>query len=282
MFPRGLRAIVGSDEMARLEGFDPRDLNRAMINTVGISTNQRLEIFNRMLNIVSENEAVEMYASTLARNPEPAGSYIQFEHHRDGLVQGRLGNVMASAKGDVAIEVDGELKVVSENRAVKVWPLQEQPAKSQVCGERIGYHLAYGLLVCDLAQNHTSAHEQENLPARCEKTRNGRRCTKNAQNSHVHDFSKAIAKLRDHKQPPSAELTLDWTEYQAEFFWLNRDWMTDGREVQFQDGFVGVVGKLTDAWSVDGRIYLVIDGKINSVLPNLKVKVFTPRIRARV
>lgn len=283
MYPRPLDADTTMDVLEELGTVKADPLWDAMVDAK-ILPRQRDEVINRLLNHKHEDSALSMQAKTLARNPEPAGSMVRVSYS-DKTITGRLGGVLESSNGGVAIEIDGRLVITAGNTTVYVWPREEPKVNTFVCGEVIGDHLAYGRLVCDLPKGHSSAHEQKEKLPQCTKTRDGIQCAYNE--GHVgnpatgHNFSKQFNALRGQRTLPRKS-NPTWTEYQAEFLWMNRDWVTDGRQIEFQDGFVQVHGKVTDAWLVSTgdttpeKIFLVVDGKIHPMARSFKVRVSEP------
>jgi hypothetical protein len=247
------------------------------MHVVGIKPQQRDELFNRLINAKAEETAVEMDATTLARNPEPKGSRIVFRHGGNGDIHGCLGQVYESTNGDVVIEINGEFRVLAGDATVKIWPAAGvETQEVDECSQFVGNHMAYGPLYCDQPKGHGSAHEQSVLPEQCDKARNGIRCAFNKGHDGMttggHNFSKQLNKLRG--QYPVSE----WTEYQAEFMWMNRD-MFLGRKVRLPE--IGAAaadeGEVTDIWHIttpiETRVFLVFNGRIHSVPKHSKVKV---------
>lgn len=275
---RNLRGLVTFGDLEDLEPIDPFVLNETMMQIVGMAEHHRQEIFNRLINFQVAESAIDMQAKTLARNPEPKGSMISFRHHRDGDLSGHLGQIHESSNGDVAIEIDGEFRVMAGNTSVKVWRREEKSKEevSSVCGHLIGDHMAYGRLICDQPRLHTSAHEQSNLPEQCTKTRDGIQCAYNEGHSghdkNGHNFSKKLSALRGQKKD-------SWTKYQAEFLWIRKDRYIGRTIVLPQIGAeVPIRGELTDVWNVRGangldRIFMVIGGKVHAVPKDAEIKV---------
>lgn len=268
---RPLHKTVTMDDLEDLDTVKADPLYDAL-DDADIGPQKRDEVINRLLNAKAEAAGITHAAKVLARsNSYLKGSSITFRHHRDGAINGVLGQAYESGAGDVAIEINGEFRVVAGNILVKVFPKKKGP--ELLCGSLVGTHLAYGQLICDQPLRHSTAHQQSKLPEQCEKTRSGIRCAYNKGHNNPlgHNFSKHLNKLRG--QHPLEE----WTSYQAEFLWMNRDRFL-GREIQLYSlTDEAPRGTVTDIWhittAVGTRIFLVFDGKIHSVPITSKVEV---------
>jgi len=123
---RPLNAIVGMAELEDLDTVKADPLFDAMIDA-DIDPNKRSEVINRLLNAKIEAAGIVHPAKVLARsNSYLKGSSITFRHHRDGALNGILGQAYESDCGDVALEINGEFRVVAGNVPVKVFPKKQE------------------------------------------------------------------------------------------------------------------------------------------------------------
>lgn len=262
------------DELELLDTVKADPLYDAMYDA-GVPLKARTEVINRLLNDKAKAAGITHAAKVLARsNTYLKGHSITFRSERDQVVNGILGKAYEADNGDVAIELNGEFKIVAGNVPVKVFPKKEEV---RTCGVLVGTHLAYGQLICDQPLRHSTAHQQSKLPEQCEKTRAGIRCAYNKghQNALGHNFSKHLNKLRGQHPLES------WSSFQAESIWMNRDAFI-GRKVRLPEiGADAPEGELTDVWhittAIGVRVFLVFDGKIHSVPISAMIKVSPPK-----
>lgn len=249
----------------------------------GITPRLSDNVLNRLINAKASESSTTMQAKTLARHPEAEGSHVSFRAATGHIVQGKLGAVMEAANGQVAIEMDGDIRLVFGNVAVEVWPVGGESWVDNVakCGRLVGHHMAYGQMTCDQPTGHTSAHVQSHLPPQCPKTRDGIQCSRNFDHKKAgegHWYSKTANDLR---KPVGPTIT-NYMEYSAEHLYINRERYI-GRTVLLSNiGDTVVSGEVTDLWYVKNsaspypNVVFVIDGKIHALPAPLMVKVAKP------